>query len=106
MVEGERWVATGPQHLRQPLLEATPVLDEVGDVASGQGVVQDRDEDIVKEREEESLDQVPDHGGQQVQQVVDGLSEVVTTDQVVKVHHDVGEVCTELHVRDLHRCGS
>ena len=106
IVERESWVATGPQHLRQPVLEATPVLDEVRDVASGQGVVQDSDEDVIKEGEEEALDQVPDHGGQQVEQVVDGLSKVVTTHQVIKVHLNVGEVCTEFHVCDLNRLRS
>ena len=67
--ERERHIALDLENLCKTLLETTAVLDKVGNVAPGQGVVQHLQEDLVQEGEEVALDQVPDHWAQQVEDV-------------------------------------
>ena len=101
--ERERHIALDLEDFCKTLLETTSVLDKVGNVAPGQGVVQHLEEDLVQEGEEVALDQVPDHWAQQVEDVVDGLSKVTTPNQVVEVDGDVGEVRGNVHLCDLGR---
>ena len=99
--EREGHVTVVLEDIHKPLLEAAAVLDKVGDVAAREGVVEHLQEDLVKEGEEVALDKVPDHGAQQVEDVVDCLSKVSSTNKVVQVNCDVSEVCSDVHFRDL-----
>merc|ERR1712038_1360313 len=103
LVERERHIALDLEDLCKTLLETTSVLDKIGNVAHGQGVVQHLQEDLVQEGEEVALDQVPDHWAQEVEDVVDGLSKVTTPNQVVEVDGDVGEICGNVHLCDLNK---
>ena len=89
------------EDVREPLLETAAVLHEVGNVATGEGVVQHLQEDVVQEGEEVALHQVPDHRAQEVEDVVDGLPKVASSNKVVQVNGNVIKVCSNVHFRDL-----
>merc|ERR1719234_775198 len=99
--EREGLVAVVLEDVGKPLLETAAVLHEVGNVAPGQGVVEHLQEDVVEEGEEVALHQVPDHGAQEVEDVVDRLSKVASSNQVVKVDGNIIEVCSDVHFCDL-----
>ena len=61
----------------------------------------DLHEDVVNKGEEELLDEVPDHGSEEVEDVVDGLAEVALPQQAVQVHLDLGELGCDVHLRHL-----
>ena len=91
-------VAVDQESFCKTLLEAASVLDEIRDVASREGVVDDCLEGVVEDREDDVLDQIPDHGSQQVQDVVDGFTKVVASKEVVKMNLDFGEISAEVHI--------
>ena len=61
----------------------------------------DLHEDVVNKREEELLDEVPDHGSEEVEDIVDGLPKVALPEQAVQVHLDFGEGGGDVHLRHL-----
>ena len=61
----------------------------------------DLHEDVVNKGEEELLDEVPDHGSEEVEDVVDGLAEVSLPEQAVEVHLDLGERGGDVHLGHL-----
>ena len=99
--EREGHVTVVLEDVGKPLLETAAVLHEVGNVASGQGVVEHLQEDVVEEGEEVALHQVPDHRAQEVEDVVDGLPKVPSSNEVVQVNGDIIKVCSDVHFRDL-----